>query len=147
ITGYVGRIVDRRGPVKILIIAMSSYIVFAFGFAIVTDPITATVMWALPIYPLSSTAAYALGSLVSGETERGRAMSLISGAQNSGSAFGPIVGGLFAEFVFGRVQPVSWVNMAFNLVALLLAVSLLGVVGSMAKERRSEEELAQLVDN
>jgi MFS family permease len=147
ITGYVGRIVDRRGPVKVLIVAMSSYVVFAFAFAIVTDPITATVMWALPIYPLSSTAAYALGSIMSGETERGRAMSLISGAQNSGSAFGPIVGGLFAQFVFGRVQPVAWVNMAFNMVALLLAISLLGVVGSVAKGKGSEEETAQLADN
>ncbi len=139
ITGYVGRIVDRRGPAKILIVAMSSYVVFAFAFAIVTDPVAASVMWALPIYPLSSTAAYTLGSVVSGETERGRAMSLISGAQNSGSAFGPIVGGLFAQFVFGRVQPVAWVNMAFNLVALLLAISLLGVVGSVTRDMRSEE--------
>ncbi|MHA2380439.1 MAG: MFS transporter [Candidatus Thorarchaeota archaeon] len=137
ITGYVGRIVDRRGPVKILILAMSSYVVFAFAFAIVNDPIAATVMWALPIYPLSSTAAYTLGSMVSGEAERGRAMSLISGAQNTGSAVGPIVGGFFAQFVFGRVQPVAWVNMVFNLAALLLAVSLLGVVGSMARDDKS----------
>ena len=147
ITGYVGRIVDRRGPVKILIIAMSSYVVFAFAFAIVSDPVSATIMWALPIYPLSSTAAYALGSLVSGESERGRAMSLVSGAQNAGSAFGPIVGGLFAQFVFGRVQPVSWVNMVFNLAALLLAVSLLGVVGLREKDKGSEEDKAQLSEN
>ncbi len=140
ITGYIGRVVDRRGPVKILILATISYVVFSFAFAIVTDPIAAAVMWALPIYPLSSTAAYALASMISGEEERGRAMSLISGAQNTGSATGPIVGGLFAQFVFGRVQPVSWINMLFNLAALILAVSLLGVVGSMARSERPREE-------
>jgi hypothetical protein len=43
---------------------------------------------------------------------------------------GPVVGGLFAQFVFGTVQPVSWVNMLFNLAAMALAVSLLGIVGS-----------------
>lgn len=44
ITGYIGRVVDRRGPVKILILASISYVVFAFAFAIVNDPIAATVM-------------------------------------------------------------------------------------------------------
>jgi MFS family permease len=130
VTGYIGKVVDGRGPVKIMILATVSYVIFAFAFALVSDPITATIMWALPIYPLSSTAAYALASMLSGEDERGRAMSLVSGAQNSGSAIGPVVGGLFAQFVFGKVQPVSWINMLFNLVALALAVSLIGIVGT-----------------
>ncbi len=130
VTGYIGKVVDRRGPVRILIIAMASYVVFAFTFALVTDAITATIMWALPIYPLASTAAYSLASMLSGEDERGRAMSLVSGAQNTGTAVGPVVGGLFAQFVFGRVQPVSWIMMVFNLFALALAVSLIGIVGT-----------------
>jgi MFS family permease len=130
VTGYIGKVVDRRGPVKIMILATLSYVVFAIVFALVSDPITATIMWSLPIYPLSSTAAYALASMLSGEDERGRAMSLVSGAQNTGSAIGPVVGGLFAQFVFGTVQPVSWINMLFNLAAMALAVSLLGIVGS-----------------
>ncbi|MFW9802945.1 MAG: hypothetical protein ACFFFC_09850, partial [Candidatus Thorarchaeota archaeon] len=40
------------------------------------------------------------------------------------------VGGLFAQFVFGLVQPVAWIMMVFNFAALGLAVSLLGIVGS-----------------
>jgi MFS family permease len=130
VTGYIGKVVDRRGPVKILALAMLSYAVFGFAFAMVSDPITATIMWALPIYPLASTAAFALASMISSEDERGRAMSLISGAQSAGAAIGPVVGGLFAQFVFGMVQPVAWIMMLFNLAALVLAVSLLGVVGS-----------------
>jgi MFS family permease len=130
VTGYIGRIVDRRGPVRIMIMAMLLYVVWAFAFALVTDSIAASILWALPIYPLASTAAYALASMLSGDSERGRAMSLVSGAQNSGNAIGPVVGGLFAQFVFGTVQPISWIMMIFNLVALILAVSLIGVVGS-----------------
>jgi MFS family permease len=130
ITGYIGKVVDQRGPVKIMILATASYVVFAFVFALVNDPVAAAIMWSLPIYPLSSTAAFALASMLSGEDERGRAMSLVSGAQNTGSAMGPVVGGLFAQFIFGTVQPVSWINMLFNLLALALAVSLLRIVGS-----------------
>ncbi|MFW9861228.1 MAG: MFS transporter [Candidatus Thorarchaeota archaeon] len=130
VTGYIGKVVDRRGPVKILILAMLSYTVFGFAFALVSDPITATIMWALPIYPLASTAAFALASMISSEDERGRAMSLVSGAQTTGTAIGPVVGGLFAQFVFGLVQPVAWIMMVFNFAALGLAVSLLGIVGS-----------------
>ncbi|MFW9803870.1 MAG: MFS transporter, partial [Candidatus Thorarchaeota archaeon] len=114
VTGYIGKVVDRRGPVKILILAMLSYTVFGFAFALVSDPITATIMWALPIYPLASTAAFALASMISSEDERGRAMSLVSGAQTTGTAIGPVVGGLFAQFVFGLVQPVAWIMMVFN---------------------------------
>ena len=130
VTGYIGKVVDRRGPVMILVLAMLSYTVFGFAFALVRDSIAATIMWALPIYPLASTAAFALASMISSEDERGRTMSLISGAQNAGAAIGPVVGGLFAQFVFGIVQPVAWVMMLFNLAALALAISLLGVVGS-----------------
>jgi MFS family permease len=130
VTGYIGKVVDRRGPVMILVLAMLSYTVFGSAFALVRDPITATIMWALPIYPLASTAAFALASMISSEDERGRAMSLTSGAQNAGAAIGPVVGGLFAQFVFGMVQPVAWIMMLFNLAALALAISLLGVVGS-----------------
>lgn len=139
ITGYIGKIVDRRGPVKIMILSTISYVIFAFAFALVSDPIAASIMWSLPIYPLSSTAAYALASIISGEDERGRAMSLVSGAQNTGSAMGPVVGGLFAQFVFGSVQPVSWINMLFNLAAMILAISLIGVVGSGLPSNAEEE--------
>lgn len=140
ITGYIGRVIDRRGPAKILSIAMLSYAVFAFGFAIVNNPVAAAVMWALPIYPLSSTAAFSLGAVLSGKRERGRAMSLVSGAQNTGSAFGPIVGGLFAQYVFGSVQPISWINMAFNIVAFIIALTLIGLVSSRRAPRKRNEE-------
>jgi MFS family permease len=131
VTGYIGKIVDRRGPVKVLVLGYLSYTIFAFGFAIVADPVLATIMWALPIYPLSSTATSALAALISGESERGRAMSLVYGAQNAGSAIGPIVGGVFAEYIFLTAQPISWINMVFNFLALLLAASLLGVGQSL----------------
>jgi DHA1 family multidrug resistance protein-like MFS transporter len=125
ITGQVGKIVDRSGPVKVLIVAYASYTIFAFLFGIVTDPIIAAIMWALPIYPLSSTAASALASQISEENERGRAMSLIYAAQNAGGWIGPLAGGIFAEYVFFAVQPISFLNMVFNLIALVLAISIL----------------------
>jgi len=130
ITGYVGKIVDSRGPVKVLIAAFASYALFATAFALVTDPIAATILWALPIYPLSSTATSALAAYITTKEERGRAMSLVYGAQNAGGFAGPIIGGLFAQFVFGAVQPISWVNMIFNMIAMILGISLLGIVGN-----------------
>jgi len=134
-TGYLGKIVDRRGPIKVLIIAYSSYAIFSFLFGLVQDPIVATIMWALPIYPLASTATSALAALISGEDERGRAMSLVYGAQNAGGWIGPIIGGIFAEYVFLRVQPIAFINSAFNFVALLLVISLLRSMGSMKEQK------------
>jgi MFS family permease len=125
VTGQVGKIVDKSGPVKVLIAAYASYTIFAFLFAIVTDPIVAAILWALPIYPLSSTATSALAAQISGDDERGRAMSLIYGAQNAGGWIGPLIGGFFAEYVFFAAQPISFLNMAFNLTALFLAISIL----------------------
>ncbi|MGY5852787.1 MAG: MFS transporter [Candidatus Thorarchaeota archaeon] len=138
-TGYIGRVIDRRGPVRILILAYISYVVFAIGFGLVRDPITAAIMWALPIYPLSSTAAYTFASLISGDDERGRAMGLVSGAQNAGAAIGPIIGGLAAEYIFLAVQPLSWINMAFNLIALAIAITLIDVGRKLRTENVQEE--------
>jgi len=135
ITGYVGKIIDRRGPIKVLIIAYSSYTIFSFLFGLVTDPIIATIMWALPIYPLSSTATAALAAFITGEDERGRAMSLVYGAQNAGGWIGPIIGGIFAEYVFLSVQPLAFINSAFNFMALLLVISLLRTMGSVKEQK------------
>lgn len=140
VTGQVGKIVDRSGPVKVLIVAYASYTTFAFLFGIVTNPIIAAILWALPIYPLSSTATSALAAQISGEEERGRAMSLIYGAQNAGGWIGPFVGGFFAEYIFFAVQPISFINMIFNLFALLLAISILRKTQSISKQKVSEDE-------
>ncbi|MHA2352407.1 MAG: MFS transporter [Candidatus Thorarchaeota archaeon] len=144
ITGYIGKIIDRKGPVKVLIAAFASYSVFAALFAMVSDPIVASILWAFPIYPLSSTATSALAAYITSEDERGRAMSLVYGAQNAGGFAGPVIGGLFAQFVFGAVQPISWLNMSFNLFALILGISLLRVVGSgRSTDLSPAEEIAQ----
>jgi MFS family permease len=136
VTGKVGKIVDKSGPVKVLIAAYASYTVFAFLFGIVTDPLVAALMWALPIYPLSATATSALAAQISGEDERGRAMSLIYGAQNAGGWIGPLIGGLFAEYIFFTIQPISFLNMFLNFIALLLAISLLkGKLSSKQSEQ------------
>jgi MFS family permease len=140
ITGYVGKLVDRRGPGGVLMVAYASYAIFAVGFAIVPDPLGAALLFALPIYPLSNTAAYAFAALLSGDEERGGAMGLINGAQNTGTAVGPIIGGIFAEYVFFRVQPVSWLNMVFNVIALLIAISLFPIAKRVHKESLSAKE-------
>jgi MFS family permease len=142
VTGQVGKIVDRSGPVKVLIVAYASYTAFAFLFGIVTNPIIAAILWALPIYPLSSTATSALAAQISGEEERGRAMSLIYGAQNAGGWIGPLVGGFFAEYVFFTVQPISFINMIFNLIALLLAISILRKTVSISQQEKPMDESA-----
>lgn len=145
ITGYIGKIVDRKGPVKVLVVAFAVYSLSAMGFAIVTDPVLACIIWAVPIYPLSSTATSALAAYITGEDERGRAMSLIYGAQNTGTFAGPIIGGLFAQFLFGAVQPISWLNMGFNFVALAIGISLFGIVGNgRSIDAPETKELEQL---
>jgi MFS family permease len=92
-------------------------------------------MWALPIYPLSSTATAALAAFITGEDERGRAMSLVYGAQNAGGWIGPIIGGIFAEYVFLSVQPIAFINSAFNFIALLLVISLIRTIGSLKESK------------
>lgn len=139
LTRYIGRIVDNRGPVKVLVVAYLSYSAFAMLFAVVSDPVMASILWALPIYPLSSTATTALAALISGEDERARAMSLVYGATNIGVALGPIIGGLFAEYVFMRVQPISWINMICNLLALVLVASLF----NLRVVQRHDEEVTE----
>jgi MFS-type transporter involved in bile tolerance (Atg22 family) len=49
ITGYVGKIVDKRGPVLVLVVAYFSYILFAIGFAMATSPEVALILWALGV--------------------------------------------------------------------------------------------------
>ncbi|MFW9768862.1 MAG: MFS transporter, partial [Candidatus Thorarchaeota archaeon] len=142
ITGWIGRIVDSKGPVKVLIAAFALYTVFSFGFAIVRDPILACILWAFPIYPLSSTASSALAAYITGKDERGRAMSLIYGVQNAGTFAGPIIGGLFAQFLFGAVQPISWLNMSFNLLALAIGISMFQLIGSGQSEEQSEAKVS-----
>ena len=139
ITGYIGKIVDSKGPVKVLIAAFVAYCLFSTGFALATDPIIASILWAFPIYPLSSTATSALAAYLTSEDERGRAMSLIYGAQNTGTFAGPIIGGFFAQFLFGAVQPISWLNLIFNLVALAIGISLLRIVGSGQSSDMAEQ--------
>ncbi len=151
LTGLVGRIADRKGPAKILIFAYGWYMFYALALAITTDPVIAAALYAEPIYPFAVTGALTFAALVSDEEERGSAMGLINGAQNAGGALGPIVGALFSEFVFGRrAQPASWLNMIFNLAALMIALTLLsvsrrsvsgeaGATASAITQRRSEE--------
>jgi MFS family permease len=139
-TGYIGKVVDRTGPIKVLIVAYLSYTIFTFIFGLVKDPIIATIMWALPIYPLASTATSALAAFITGEDERGRAMSLVYGAQNAGGWVGPLIGGIFAEYVFFSVQPIAFINCAFNFFALLLVMSLLRTMGSLKEQNNLTTE-------
>lgn len=138
ITGFIGRIIDRRGPGNVLVFAYFSYALFAIGFALARDPITASLLYALPIYPLSNTAAYSFAALLSGDEERGGAMGLVNGAQNAGTAIGPIIGGIFAEYIFYAVQPISWINMVFNIIACCLAISLLPLARKLQHMRMGD---------
>ena len=134
ITGYIGKLIDKRGPAGVLIGAYVGYCLFATGFAFAADPVTATILFAMPVYALASTAAISFASLMSSDAERGRAMGLINGAQNAGAAFGPILGGLFIEYVFRAVQPVSWIGVVFNIIALVLAISLYPVAQKIRRQ-------------
>ncbi len=67
-------------------------------------------------------------------------MSLIYGAQNAGGWIGPIVGGIFAEYVFLTVQPISFINAAFNFVAMLLVISLLRTMGPLNGQKDEVDE-------
>jgi len=138
ITGYVGRLIDRHGSTPILATAYLSYCLYAVGFAIATDPVIAMVLYMLPIYALAQTGAQSFAAKVSSDEERGTAMGIVNAAQNAGNAIGPIVGGFFAQFVFaGLLQPVSWVTLSFNLVALMLAYSLYGIEKQARRKKDS----------
>jgi len=138
ITGYVGRLIDRHGSTPILAAAYLSYCLYAVGFAIATDPMVATIFYMLPIYALAQTGAQAFAARVSSDEERGTAMGIVNAAQNAGNAIGPIVGGLFAQFVFaGLLQPVSWVTLSLNLVALMLAYSLFNIEKQARRKKDS----------
>ncbi|MHA1576625.1 MAG: MFS transporter [Candidatus Thorarchaeota archaeon] len=139
ITGYLGKLIDKRGPGGVLIGAYVGYCLFAIGFGLATDPITATIFFAMPVYALASTAAISFASKLSSDAERGRAMGLINGAQNAGAAFGPILGGVFIEYVFHSVQPVSWLGVVFNIIALVLAISLYPIA---KKYRRQDPQIS-----
>jgi MFS family permease len=151
ITGYIGRVVDRRGPGGILVAAYASYALFAVGFALARDPITASILYALPIYPLANTAAFAFAALLSSDSERGGAMGIINGAQNAGTALGPMIGGVFAEFIFYSVQPISWISMIFNIVACGIAITLLPLAWKVGRSSEStsieDTKKNELLDN
>ncbi|MFW9918889.1 MAG: MFS transporter [Candidatus Thorarchaeota archaeon] len=138
-TGFIGRVIDKRGPGRVLVLAYLSYIIFAIGFGLARDPVTAALLYALPIYPLSNTAAYAFAALLSRDEERGGAMGLVNGAQNAGTAVGPVIGGIFAEYIFFAVQPISWINMTFNIIACSLAVSLIPLARALQNRRLDDE--------
>ena len=134
ITGFIGRLVDRHGAAPILLTAYVSYSLYAIGWTIVTDPLVAAILYMLPIYALAQTGCYAFAARLSGDEERGSAMGIVNGAQNAGNAFGPVVGGLFAQFVFHRVQPVGWVTLVFNLAAIVLCATLFKVERRMRSQ-------------
>ncbi|MHA1930419.1 MAG: MFS transporter, partial [Candidatus Thorarchaeota archaeon] len=136
ITGYLGKKIDQRGPAGVLISAYLLYVIFSIGFGTATDPIVATAFFALPIYALSNTAAIAFGAILSSDADRGKAMGIINGAQNAGGAFGPIIGGLFIEYVFLTVQPVSWIGMIFSIIAVFIGITLY----PLAKRLRAEKD-------
>ncbi len=147
ITGFIGRVIDRRGPGRILVLAYLSYALFAIGFALAQDPLTATLLFALPIYPLANTAAFSFAALLSDDEERGSAMGLVNGAQNAGTAIGPIIGGLFAEYIFFAVQPISWINMIFNIMACILALSLLPLARKLNATNKLDDLIGSSEDN
>ncbi len=146
LAGFIGRMADRKGPVKILIVAYGWYVLYALALALTTDPVIAAVLYAEPIYPFAVTGALSFAALVSEEDERGRAMGLVNGAQNAGGALGPIIGALFSEYVFGqRAQPASWLNLLFNLAALIIAITLLSF-GRRSMKDAAETTTASLTD-
>jgi MFS family permease len=125
-----------------MVFAYLSYALSGLGFALAQDALVATILYALPVYPLSSTAAHAFGALLSKDDKRARAIGLVNGAQNAGTALGPVIGGLSAEFVFRKAQPVSWITLVCNLLALLVALTLLkGGAGQKANEISDEAAL------
>jgi MFS family permease len=127
ITGYIGKTTDRYGPSLVLTAAMGAYIIFSLSFALISDPILAMLLGAIPIYPLTNTASFTFAALISGEEERGRAMSIINGVHKAGTALGPIIGGIFAQYVFGIAQSIAWITLFFALIGLLLSLTLHGV--------------------
>ncbi|TXT54213.1 MAG: Multidrug resistance protein MdtG [Candidatus Thorarchaeota archaeon] len=139
IASRIGRAVDQKGPINILLVGYSLYMIIAFIFATTTDPMIATLSQAIPVYPFVSTAAYSMAAMISGKSERGRAMGVIVGGQNAGNAIGPIIGGLFAEYIFGRVQPIAWIYLLLNFIALLLALSLITISKELHENEKADE--------
>ncbi|MEM4734363.1 MAG: MFS transporter [Candidatus Thorarchaeota archaeon] len=124
LAGFIGRLADRKGAANVLVAAYASYSMYAIAFALAGDAMSATLLYALPLYPMASTGAYALAATLSDDSKRGSAMGLVNGMMNAGAALGPMMGGYLAETVFGRAQPISWLNALCNAMALVLALLL-----------------------
>jgi MFS family permease len=117
-----GKIADRFGGGKLLLITATIYALYLPVFAFVSDPLLYSILWIVPIWTFNWVALLATPAQMTKEAVRGEAMGAVNTALNFGVFVG-VTGGLFAD-LFSRELGiiVSPVFFAASVVTLLPVV-------------------------
>ncbi|MFH0777156.1 MAG: MFS transporter [Candidatus Eisenbacteria bacterium] len=92
-----GRLADRIGPIKVLLIAVISYSLIYSLVSLTRNPLLAALYFCIPIYPLFNVGVITLVSEVSGESRRAGGLGVLGGVQALSIAGGTLAGGAVAS--------------------------------------------------
>ncbi|MBN1504135.1 MAG: MFS transporter [Candidatus Eisenbacteria bacterium] len=123
--GPSGRLVDKFGSVRILLIAILAYVVTYTLVSFTVNPLFVSVLLCVPVYPPFNVSSAALVSELSGESRRAGGLGILNGAQAVSLALGSLLGGAIGD-AFGLKALPRW---AFGVelvtfVAAVVAVAL-----------------------
>jgi len=117
-----GKIADKVGGGKLLLITAAIYAFYLPFFALISDPVLYSVLWIIPVWTFNWVATLATPAQMTEESVRGEAMGALNTALNLGVFMG-ITGGLFADrFTREQVILVSPVFFALTATALIPVV-------------------------
>lgn len=134
--GPSGRLVDRMGPMRVLIIAVVSYAIVYGLVSLTGNPILITVYFCVPIYPLFNVSVITLTSELSGKSTRTGGLGVLAGVLAFALAAGTLVGGAIADNFGLAVLPRCTFGLEIAcLVAILASVKLFRVLTINAGRR------------
>ncbi len=105
-TGIVGRLVDRRGPVWVLMIGVTGYIAVYGLMAAFRHPVVAIVLFAVPLYPFIATGVTGTLARQTPLSRRGEAMGVFEGSAALASTIGSLTGGVVVDALGLAALPV-----------------------------------------
>lgn len=103
--GPAGRLVDRIGPMRVLVIAVSLYAAVYGLVSLTISPILITIYFCAPIYPLFNVSVMTLASELSGKRARTGGLGVMAGVLAFALATGTLVGGAIADNVGLAILP------------------------------------------
>ncbi|MFW9831256.1 MAG: MFS transporter [Candidatus Thorarchaeota archaeon] len=124
VTLLAGTTSDRFGRKPVILLGFLGYALFMLVYMFILNPLTATILWIIPLYPLVYTASYAAAADLSDVERRGRAMSTIATANSLGLGIGPIIGGFLVQNLFITLRGNMVFALTMNLIAFVLVLVL-----------------------